>query len=90
MDKAMLGFLIVFGFIHFLLVAVPVVNTLKASISTTSKIAWCGLLVLLPFIGAAIMHFRYRIGLFQGEVYEISAAEERARSGTMAPHDHDK
>jgi len=89
MDKALVGFLIVFGSIHFLLVAIPVINTLKANISTNSKIAWCALLLLLPFIGAAIMHFRYKIGLFHGDVYEISAAEERARSGTMAPHDHD-
>jgi hypothetical protein len=89
MDKALLGFLIVFGIIHFLLIVIPVIKTLEANITTKSKLTWCGLLIFLPLIGAAILHYRYKIGLFDGATFEISAAEERARSGTMAPHDHD-
>ena len=89
MDKALVGFLVVFGAFHLILVAVPVMNTLQASISGKSKLFWSLFLVLLPLIGVAIFHFRFRASLFQGETYEISAAEERARSGTLAPRGDD-
>ena len=90
MNSALTGFLTVFGAFHVLLATVPVVDTLKAPISVKSKIFWCLFLILLPFIGVAVFHFRYRKSLFQGKAYEISAAEERARSGTLAPRDHDQ
>jgi hypothetical protein len=89
MDKTLIGFLVVFGVSHLLLVAIPITKTLQASIPGKSKLFWCLFLVLLPFIGVTIFHFRYRVSLFQGESYEISAAEERARSGTLAPRDDD-
>lgn len=43
MDKALTGFLGVFGILHLLLVVVPVTTTLRASISGKSKILWCGI-----------------------------------------------
>ncbi len=89
MGNALLGFLIVFSVFHLLLVAIPIMNTLKGSISGKSKLFWCLFLILLPFIGAATFHFRYRASLFHVKTYEISAAEERARSGTLAPRDDD-
>jgi hypothetical protein len=89
MDNALIGFLVVFGFLHFLLVVIPVMNVLQTKISIKSKLAWCGVILFLPLIGVAIMHFRYKTGLFQGKAYEVSAAEERARSGTLAPRDDD-
>lgn len=89
MDSALIGFLIVFGAFHLLLVVPPIMNTFKASISAKSKIFWCLFLMLLPLIGVLIFHFRYRASLFHGKTYEISAAEERARSGTLAPRDDD-
>ena len=89
MDNALVGFLAVFGFLHILLIAVPLVSVFRSSISTNSKLFWCVFVIFLPLIGVAIMHFRYRTSLFQGKPYEISAAEERARSGTLSPHDHD-
>lgn len=46
--------------------------------------------MLLPVLGVAIMHFRYKIGLFNGKAYEVSSAEERARSGTLALDDRDQ
>ena len=52
MDKALLGFLIIFGVIHFLLIVIPVIKTLKANITTTSKLTWCGLLIFLPKIAS--------------------------------------
>ena len=90
MSSALLGFLVVFGFLHLLLIAIPLVTVLRASISIKSKIIWSAIVVLLPILGVAIMHFRYRIGLFHGKAYEISAAEERARSGTLAPDERDQ
>jgi hypothetical protein len=89
MDSALIGFLVVFGAFHILLVAVPIMNTLRAPISLKSKIFWCLFLIFLPLIGVAIFHFKYRASLFRGKTYEISAAEERARSGTLAPRDED-
>ncbi len=89
MDNALMGFLVVFGAFHLILVAIPITNTLQASISGTSKLFWSLFLMLLPLIGVAIFHFRYRTSLFHGKTYEISAAEERARSGTLAPRDDD-
>ena len=89
MDKALVGFLVVFGTFHLLLVAIPIMNTLQASISRKSKLFWSLFLVLLPLIGVAIFHFRFRASLFHGETYKISAADERARSGTLAPRDDD-
>ena len=89
MESALIGFLVVFGAFHVLLVAVPIINTFQASISGKSKLFWILFLILLPLIGVAIFHFRYRASLFHGKTYEISAAEERARSGTLAPRDDD-
>ncbi len=89
MDSALIGFSIVSGAFHLLLVVLPVMYTLKAPISLESKIFWCLFLMLLPLIGVLIFHFRYRASLFHGKTYEISAAEERARSGTLAPRDND-
>lgn len=89
MTKELIGFLTLFGIAHFLLIAIPIIDTLQASISWKSKIFWCLFLLFIPLLGVAIFHFRYKTSLFQGKVYEISAAEERARSGTLAPRDHD-
>ena len=89
MGKELIGFLTLSGIAHFLLIAVPIIDTLQASISWKSKIFWCLFLLFLPLLGVAIFHFRYKTSLFQGKVYEISAAEERARSGTLTPRDHD-
>ncbi len=89
MNSALFGFLIVVGIFHLLLVMIPIINTLQASISGKSKLVWCLFLLFLPVIGVAFFHFRYRTSLFHGKAYEISAAEERARSGTLAPRDDD-
>jgi hypothetical protein len=88
-NSALIGFLGVFGFLHLLLVAIPVARTVRAPISGKSKLFWCVFLIVLPFIGIALFHFRFKSSLFQGQAYEISAAEERARSGTLAPDDRD-
>jgi len=90
MSNALIGFLVLFGISHLLLIAIPIINTLKASISGKSKTFWCLFLLLLPFLGVAAFHYRYKSSLFQGKPYERSAAEERASSGTLAPDDHDR
>ncbi|MCP4471055.1 MAG: hypothetical protein GY815_10270 [Gammaproteobacteria bacterium] len=89
MDKAWLGFFILVISVHILLIAIPIAHTLRAAISTKSKLLWCGFLVFVPFLGAGLFHFKYRASLFLGEKYQRSAAEERASSGTLAPDDHD-
>ena len=90
MSNALIGVLALLGSVHCVLVVVPVVQTLRASISAQSKIAWCLFLLLIPFIAVAIFHFRFRASLFQGKSWQISAADERARSGTLAPRDDDR
>lgn len=89
MDSALFGFLVIFIPIHVLLIAIPISRTLRVPISVKSKMIWCGFLLFIPFLGAAVFHYKFKPGLYQGEPYEINAAEERARSGTLAPRDHD-
>ena len=89
MDTALLGFLVIFGTFHLLLIVMPVMRVFQAPISVKSKIAWCALVILVPIIGVAIMHFRYRIGLFHGPKYERGAADIRASSGTLSPDDRE-
>ncbi len=89
MDTALIGFLVIFIPIHVLLISTPIAHTLRATISAKSKILWCAFLLFIPLIGAAVFHFKYKTSLFQGKAYKISAAEERARSGTLAPRDDD-
>lgn len=89
MSNSLIGVLALLGSVHCVLVVVPLVHTLRAPISAGSKIAWCLFLLLIPFIAVAIFHFRFRASLFQGKPVGISAANERARSGTLAPRDND-
>jgi hypothetical protein len=89
MDNVLIGFLVILIPIHVLSIWIPITSTLQATISAKSKLLWCGFLLFLPLLGVAVFHFKYKTSLFQGKVYEISAAEERARSGTLAPHDDD-
>jgi hypothetical protein len=86
MDKALIGFLGVLGILHLLLVVVPFTTTLRASISAKSKLLWCAFLLLLPFIGVALFHFRFRSSLFQGKVWEPSSHD----LGAIKPHDSTK
>ena len=90
MNNALVGFLGLAGIIHVFLVVIPLKDTLQASISAGSKLGWCLFLVLLPFIGAFVFHRCFASGAYQGDTYEISAAEERARSGTLSPDDRDQ
>ena len=89
MSNTILGVLVFFGFWHLFLIAIPLRNVLRAKISAPSKWVWCGILVLIPFIGVVVMHFLYGTGLFHRSLYQVSAADERARSGTLAPNDDD-
>ena len=87
MENSTLGMLVFAGCVHVLLVVVPLLHTLRAPISASSKIGWCLFLLLIPFVAVAIFHFCFRASLFRGESWDISAADERARSGTLAPDD---
>ena len=80
LDSVLIGFLVIFGILHLLLVAVPLGTTLKAPVSTGSKLAWSAFLILLPFVGAALFHFKYRSSLFHGKPYEPSAHDLGARN----------
>ena len=70
MSNALKGILILIGISHFMLVVIPILNTLYASISAKSKLFWCSFLIFLPFIGVAIFHFRYKASLFQEADHE--------------------
>ncbi len=89
MDKAIVGFLIVVGFLHLLLIVVPINTTLRASISVKSKILWCVFLVILPFIGVGFFHFRFRSSLFLGKPYEPSPRDLGVRNPPDSPNDKD-
>ena len=89
MNNTTIGILVFFGFWHLFLIAIPLRNVLRAKISATSRFVWCAILVLIPFLGVVIMHFLYGTGLFYRSLYQVSAADERARSGTLAPRDDD-
>ena len=89
MDKSLIGALVFFGFWHLYLVLVPVRNVMRARISLQSRLFWSAVLLFIPFLGVAVMHFFYGTGLLHKGGYELSAAEERARSGTLAPDDRD-
>jgi hypothetical protein len=83
MDKALIGFLVIFGISHLLLVVVPITTTLQASISARSKILWCAFLAFLPFVGIAFFHFRFKTSLFRGKTWEPSPHD----LGVRKPHD---
>ena len=89
MDKALFGFPVVAIPIHLFLIAIPISTTFRANISVKSKFLWCGFLLFVPLIGAALFQFKFRVSLFQDKLYEIDTASERARSGTLAPRDND-
>ena len=90
MSKEWIGVLALLGVCHLVLVVVPIVETMKSKLSLESRLAWSLFLLLTPFIGVALFHFHYRVSLFRGEGWNISAADERARSGTLAPDDDHK
>lgn len=89
MNKSLIGFIAVVGIFHLFLIVIPLKDTWQAPISVNSKILWSCFLVLLPIVGALVFHRWFKSGAYQGGTYEISAAEERARSGTFAPDDQD-
>jgi len=89
MDKALIGFLVVFGLLHLLIVVVPITTTLRATISGKSKILWCTFLFFLPFIGAALFHFRFRASLFLGKTWEPSPHDLGVRNSHDSTIDRD-
>ena len=74
MSNALKGVLILIAVSHLMLITVPVLNTLYASISRKSKIFWCAFLIFLPFVGVGIFHFRYKDSLFQEESHTTKRA----------------
>ena len=89
-DNILIGALAVFGTPHLVLVAVPLTETIRSRISPPSKLVWALFLLLLPVAGVAVFHYRYRSSLFGGASFELDAASERARSGTLAPVDRER
>ena len=93
MSDALKGVLILLTIAHVILIAVPFTNTLFAPISKKSRAAWCAFLLFLPFVGAAIFHFRYRDSLFQEESHETKRAmieAERERHSLYRDHDENR
>jgi hypothetical protein len=89
MDKALVGFLVLFGILHLLLVVVPIITTLRASISGKSKILWCSFLMFLPLIGVALFHFRFRTSLFLGKTWEPSPHDLGVRNPRDSSNNRD-
>jgi hypothetical protein len=87
MTKALIGFLAEIGIVHLFLVVIPLKDTIQSTISIKSKVFWCSFLIFLPVIGAFVFHRLLKSGAYQGKNYEISAAEERARTGSLSPDD---
>lgn len=89
MDSVLIGFLLIFGIVHLLLIAVPLGTTLRAPLSVPGKLAWSAFLILLPIAGAALFHFRYRSSLFRGKPWEPSAHDLGARNWRDRPDGRD-
>jgi hypothetical protein len=89
MSKAIIGFLAVAGAFHLILIIMPVMRTLGASISAKSKLIWCAFLVLLPFVGVAVFHFRFKLSLYQGKAYEPTLHDLGGPSSGFSRHDKD-
>ncbi len=62
-------------------------NTLRVSISVKSKSIWCAFLVLLPFIGVAFFHFRFKPSLYQGKTYEPTSQDLDGPQSGFTRHD---
>ena len=88
MSNAWKGVLIFVAVSHFMLIVIPVLNTLYASISNKSKLFWCSFLIFLPYIGAAIFHFRYRDSLFQEEDHKTKHALIKAERQKYSQYDN--
>jgi hypothetical protein len=89
MSSALKGILILIAISHFMLIVIPVLNTLYASISKKSKLFWCAFLIFLPFVGAAVFHFRYRNSLFQEESHTTKRALIEAEKQKYSQFDND-
>lgn len=89
MDNAIIGLLFVIGVFHLLLIIIPIITTLRAAISRTSKLAWCVFLIALPFFGVAIFHFRFRSSLFLGKSYEPTPHDLGVRVDKHSPDRRD-
>ena len=89
MSNALKGVLILIAVSHLMLIVIPVLNTLYASISRKSKMFWCAFLILLPFVGIAIFHFRYRVSLFQKESDDAKRALIRAEKQKYSQYGND-
>lgn len=87
MDNALTGFLALFSIVHLLLVAVPIGTTLRAPISVKSKLLWVAFLLVLPFVGVALFHFRFRSSLFLGKPYQPTPHDLGARNWRDTPDD---
>ncbi|NKB61790.1 MAG: hypothetical protein GKR95_06505 [Gammaproteobacteria bacterium] len=83
MDSALLGFLVVFGIWHAMLITIPIMDILRSSLPLKSKAVWSLFLLLLPMVGIGIYYLKYKSSLSQESRFEISAENERARAGTL-------
>ena len=57
MSNALKGVLILIAVSHFMLIIIPVLNTIYASISIKSKAFWCAFLIFLPLLELVFFTF---------------------------------
>ena len=86
MSGALKGVLILVGISHVILIVVPVLETFHSSISKKSKLAWCAFLILLPYVGAAFFHFRFRASMFQENSHATKRAIIEAEKQKHSPY----
>jgi hypothetical protein len=89
MSNALKGVLILIVVSHLMLIVVPVLNTLYASVSKRSKAFWCAFLIFLPFVGVGIFHFRYKSSLFQEDSDDIKRALIRVEKQKYSQYGND-
>ena len=89
MNSAIKGVLILIGISHIILIIIPVLDTLYASISKRSKLLWCAFLIFLPCVGAAVFHFRYKASLFQEESHTTKRALIEAEKQKHSQYNND-
>lgn len=86
MSNAFKGILILIAISHLILIVIPVLETLYSSITKKNKMFWCAFLIFLPFVGAAIFHFRYRSSIFQEDSHTTKRAVIDAEKQTYSQY----
>ena len=78
-----LGALIALGGLHLLIIFPSLINLFRSGFAAKSKLGWFCLIVFMPIVGVALIHWRHGIGWFLDKPYELSVQNAIARSNAQ-------